>query len=314
MSASFARDQDQYLESPPIPSTSKQRLTESAQDRSQSPLLPLAAADDLELNKPRRQRQSVIEYAVAPGDTVAAISQRFGINPQTITWANQIGNGYLISVGDKLQIPPVDGVLHTVAEGDTVASIAKRYGVEVAAIANYEPNQLANPDSLAVGQKIIVPGGEFKPPPVSEPKPAPSSEPKATVSSEPKAPPVAQPKEEKGLAWPTYGMLTQYFSDYHHGIDIAAPMGTPIYAAASGRVIKAEKLDWSYGWHLIIDQGNGFEALYGHCSQFAVGVGDRVERGQIIAYIGSTGKATGPHLHFELTQNGQFVNPLNYLP
>ena len=312
MSASFARDQDQYLESPPIPSTSKQRLTESAQDRSQSPLLPLAAADDLELNKPRRQRQSVIEYAVAPGDTVAAIAQRYGISPQTVIWANQIGNGDRIALGEKLQILPVDGVLHIVANGDTLDSIAKRYEVGVAAIANYEPNQLANPDSLALGQKIVVPGGEFKPPPVSEPKPAPSSEPKAPPAPQPT--PAPQPKEEKGLAWPTYGMLTQYFQDYHHGIDIAAPIGTPIYAAASGRVTKVVKLDWSYGWYLVIDHGNGFEGLYAHCSQFYVGVGDRVERGQVIAAVGNTGKATGPHLHFEVSLNGQVVNPLNYLP
>jgi len=301
--ASFAKDQDQYLESPPIPATTTR--SESTPNGETSQASQTAVADELVLDKPDGPRQSVVTYEIAPSDTVASIAQRYGISPQTVIWANQIGNGYLISVGEKLSIPPVDGVLHTVANGDTLDSIAKRYGVDVAAIANYEPNQLANPDALAVGLKIVVPGGVYKPPP---------AEPKAQPTPEPKATPAPQPKEEKGFAWPTYGMLTQYFGAYHAGIDIAAPIGTPIYAAASGRVVKMLKLDWSYGWYLVIDNDNGSQCLYAHCSQFAVSVGDRVEQGQVIAYIGNTGRTTGPHLHFELSLNGQVVNPLNYLP
>ncbi len=299
--ASFVKDRDQYLESPPIPSTTK-----SAQDGTNSQAPQLVAADELEPNKPQEQRQTIIDYEIVPGDSVAKIASRFGISPETIIWANHLGSGHLISVGETLAILPVDGVLHTAAKGDTLDSLAKRYGVEVAVIANYGPNQLANPDSLAVGQHIIVPGGVYKPPPV-EPKASPPA-------PQPTPAPAPQPKEEGGLAWPTYGMLTQYFGPYHHGIDIAAPIGTPIYAVASGQVIKAVKLEWSYGWYLVIAHDNGFEGLYAHCSQFAVGVGDRVERGEVIAYMGSTGRTTGPHLHFELSLNGQVVNPLNYLP
>ncbi len=301
--ASFAKDRDQYLESPPIPTTT----TGSARDATLSQAMELAVAEQLALDKAKKERESVATYQVVPGDTVASIAQRFAIQPQTVIWANQIGNGNLISVGEELSILPVDGVLHTVASGDTLDSIAKRYGVEVAAIADYGPNQVANPNALAVGQKVIVPGGEYKPPP-----PVPVSAPKTPPAPQPT--PAPQPKEDRGLAWPTYGMLTQYFSAYHAGIDIAAPTGTPIYAAASGRVVKVLKLDWSYGWYLVIDHDNGYQCLYAHCSQFAVGFGDRVERGQVIAYVGSTGRTTGPPLHFELGITGQVVNPLNYLP
>ena len=304
--ASFAKDRDQYLESPPIPSTTK-----STQDGTLVQGVKLALADELALNKPQEQRQTIIDYQIVPGDTVAKIASRFGISPETIVWANQLGSGNLISVGETLAVLPVDGVLHTAAKDDTLDSIAKRYGVGMAAIANYGPNQLANPDSLAVGQNIIVPGGVYKPPP-AEPKAQPAPETKAPPAPQPT--PAPQPKEERGFVWPTYGMLTQYFGAYHAGIDIAAPIGTPIYAAASGRVIKVVKLDWSYGWYLVIDHGNGFEGLYAHCSQFAVSVGDRVEQGEVIASIGNTGRTTGPHLHFELSLNGQVVNPLNYLP
>ena len=282
---SVASDQDQYLQSPPVPSTAKQYRIESAPDVPDDQIfqeLPLEVVSELDSNKPKEQRQSVITYEVTPGDTVAGIAQRFSVSPETIIWANQLGDGDLISVGEKLLILPVDGVLHTVASGDTLDSIARRYGVEWRAIFDYEPNQLVDSNSLVVGQKLTVPGGE--------------------------------PKEGLWLAWPTYGYMTQYFHAYHQGIDIAAPTGTPLYAAASGRVVKAVKLAWSYGWYLVIDHGYGFETLYGHCSQFAVGVGERVERGQIIAWMGSTGRTTGPHLHFEVRYNGQAVNPLNYLP
>ena len=280
--AAVVGDQKQFLQSPPVPSTTTQSRMGSAPDEPMVQELPPAVLVEPASNKPKEQRQSVITYEVTPGDTVAGIAQRFGVSSETVIWANQLGDGDLISVGEKLQILPVDGVLHTVGRGDTLASIAQRYNVEWRAIFDYEPNQLTDPSSLAVGQELIVPGGE--------------------------------PEEGLWFAWPTYGYITQYFHAAHHGIDIAASWGTPIYAVAPGRVVKVVKLTWSYGWYLVIDHGYGFETLYAHCSQFAVGVGERVDRGQVIAWMGSTGRSTGSHLHFEVHNYGQAVNPLYYLP
>jgi murein DD-endopeptidase MepM/ murein hydrolase activator NlpD len=98
----------------------------------------------------------------------------------------------------------------------------------------------------------------------------------------------------------------------HTGVDIAAGSGTPIHAAGGGVVVYAARLG-GYGNCVIVDHGGGLATLYGHCSSIAVGAGQRVSQGQVIAYVGATGLATGPHLHFEVRRNGTPVNPLGSL-
>jgi murein DD-endopeptidase MepM/ murein hydrolase activator NlpD len=97
---------------------------------------------------------------------------------------------------------------------------------------------------------------------------------------------------------------------FHHGVDLAAPVGTPIYAAGNGEVILATSGGTGYGRFIVIDHGGGVTTLYGHCSAFAVGVGAKVKKGQAIAYVGSTGSSTGPHCHFEVRRNGSTVPPM----
>ena len=115
---------------------------------------------------------------------------------------------------------------------------------------------------------------------------------------------------------PTLGVLTSNFGTrwgrLHSGIDIGADEGEAICAAKSGRVIFSETAD-GYGNYIKIDHGGGLETAYGHCSVLAANVGDEVERGQTIAYVGSTGNSTGPHLHFEVKIDGEFKNPLDYV-
>ena len=101
-------------------------------------------------------------------------------------------------------------------------------------------------------------------------------------------------------------------SSYHSGTDISAPEGTPILAAAAGTVTIANATDsWggSYGYHVKLDHGNGMETLYAHCSSICVTVGQQVQAGQVIAYVGHTGRATGSHLHFEAYIDGQRTDP-----
>lgn len=100
---------------------------------------------------------------------------------------------------------------------------------------------------------------------------------------------------------------------YHGGVDFPVPTGSPIYASASGTVIIAKNLNYSYGHYLVVDHGNGLSTLYAHNSSLLVGVGDHVNKGQVIARSGSTGNSTGPHCHFEVRVNGTRVNPFNYL-
>ena len=125
--------------------------------------------------------------------------------------------------------------------------------------------------------------------------------------------------------WPVYGNITSYFGyryifgsySYHSGIDIAAAYGTGIQAADGGTVIWAGTgtgSNWSYGKYVIIDHGNGYQTYYAHCSSLLVSVGDKVYQGQVIARVGSTGRSTGNHCHFQVKINGTTVNPLSYLP
>lgn len=124
------------------------------------------------------------------------------------------------------------------------------------------------------------------------------------------------------LAWPVSGPITSPFGYrfhpiygreiFHSGIDIGVDEGTPVHAADSGVVVEADWID-GYGNAVIIDHGNGMSTLYGHNSELAVSAGQTVSKGQVIAYAGSTGNSTGPHVHFEVRVNGDPVNPLNYL-
>ncbi len=97
---------------------------------------------------------------------------------------------------------------------------------------------------------------------------------------------------------------------FHSGVDLAAPMGTPIHAAGNGEVIIATSGGTGYGRFIVIDHGGGTTTLYGHCSRFAAGVGRKVQKGDVIAYVGSTGASTGPHCHFEVRRNGKTVSPM----
>jgi murein DD-endopeptidase MepM/ murein hydrolase activator NlpD len=120
--------------------------------------------------------------------------------------------------------------------------------------------------------------------------------------------------------WPLKGYVTREFfvtggeksPQYHPGIDIAAPRNTPVYAAADG-IVEVSRFDDSYGWVVEVDHGYGIRSVYGHNTRNLVSVGDRVARGKTIAFVGSTGKSTAPHLHFEVRENGVPVDPRKYL-
>ena len=124
---------------------------------------------------------------------------------------------------------------------------------------------------------------------------------------------VPRPQLDRGFAWPVEGPVMRGFGSnghrHHSGIDISAPLGTPIRAARAGRVTLA---DWyyDYGSTVIIDHGDGVSTLYGHASKLLVNPGEAVEERQDIALVGCTGRCTGPHVHFEVRVNGQAVNPI----
>ena len=263
-------------------------------------LAALKALKPVIFEAPRRE---IITYVARSGDTVWDIADKFGISPETILWANGKleDKPDLLAIGQELTILPVSGVYHTVEPGDTLESIAKKYKVDVSAITDYPLNHLSPPYELLVEQKLIVPDGQ-KPyiPRVVHAYQGPIPEDAAQGTG--------------SFGWPVSGRITQKYWDRHRAIDIGGAKGSPIYAADSGYVTYAGWSDVGYGYMLIIDHRNGFQTLYAHLSWYFPEVGDSVAKGELIGKVGSTGRSTGPHLHFEIIQNGVKRNPLGFLP
>ena len=252
------------------------------------------------------RREATITYIVEEGDTISEIGDKFNVSANTILWENNLGARDFIKPGQKLQILPVTGITHTIKKGETLRSIAARYRAQADDI--IEVNKLADASDLKVGEKIVVPDGI----PPAAPSQAIVREPsRATLGDIFKSAPRAAGR----FNWPTISRrITQYFRGWRHtGLDIAAPTGQPVYAAEGGVVITAGWNRGGYGIYIIIDHGDGVQPLYGHNSRNLVERGDHVSKGQVIGRIGSTGRSTGPHIHFEVRIDGNRVNPLDYL-
>ncbi len=263
-----------------------------------SPTVAPALPDSRQAAGGGSRSRALQKYKVAPGDTPGEIAERFGISTETLLQANNLANPQGLQIGDELLILPVSGVLHTVTIGDNVHDLALLYGVTPESIAEF--NQLADPNSLQVGEKLVVPGGKIQ---------------MARAGGSSRGGRSSEPVASGSFRWPAGGNITQYFGENGHtGIDLASGIGSPVYAADSGVVVTALKLSYGYGWHLVIDHGNGYKTLYGHLSAFFADYGERVNKGDRIGSVGSTGLSTGPHLHFEISQNGVRVNPLKFLP
>lgn len=256
-----------------------------------------------------KPRSDILVYTVERGDTLSTIAQKFSqkdnaISVDSIKWLNNMTDDS-VTVGDQIKIPPVSGVVYKVQPGDSIYSIAKKFNTNPQKIADWPFNDFANPETFALvdGQQLIVPDGV---PPAQQPTyiaPALQSVPQQIATG-------------GNFIWPIQGLITQYFTIYHTGLDIAGPIGTPIYAAKAG-VIEEASCGWNYGYgcHVLMNNGGDFETMYAHMvTSPTVSVGESVSQGQLIGYRGSTGNSTGPHTHFEIRIGHHVVNPLSYLP
>lgn len=257
--------------------------------------------------KPRDARKEVINYVVLGGDTISSIAQDFGISVETILWENNLTARSVIRPGNTLKILPQTGLMHIIAKNETISSISKKYNVSADSI--ILANNLDEDEVLKLNQKIFIPGGK------KIIVPTPTRRPSYTGTSIAKSIPTTPSTTYSGgkLLWPTVGhRITQYYSWKHKGLDIANKTGTPLYAAESGSV---ERSGWNngYGYNVVINHGGGLKTLYAHASKLHVKAGDSVNRGDIVADMGSTGWSTGPHIHFEVISNGVKQNPLNYI-
>ncbi|MBD3270734.1 peptidoglycan DD-metalloendopeptidase family protein [Candidatus Peregrinibacteria bacterium] len=264
-----------------------------------------------------------VVHEVRPGETLSEIANDYGVSTNTVLWENGLSASSTIKPGDKIFVPPVDGVGYNVEKGDSIEKIAEKFGVETEAIS--KQNGLEGETTLVAGQSLFIPGAKPLPAPVIRTTPsyvassnrvvasAPSVASSASIGSNS----TAAPAVGKSMIWPTRGKVTQGYRAGHYAIDIADVSKPPIWAANSGTIIKVSTGTWGggYGNHVIIDHGNGLQTLYAHMETVAVSNGQQVGQGDVIGKMGRTGRVygrTGIHLHFEVRKNGIKQNPANY--
>ncbi|MDP3763919.1 MAG: M23 family metallopeptidase [bacterium] len=235
----------------------------------------------LELGKSGTGKISV--YVVRKGDTLSEIAKMFGVSSNTIVWANDIKGG-AIKEGQELVILPISGVRHVVKKGDTLKSLATKYKADFNDILSY--NGLAADAKIKAGDVVVIPDGVIS-----------ASQSSSSVS--------------QTSTYPTYigyylrpivgGRKTQGIHG-NNGVDLASPLGTPIFASADGKVIvsRAGGYNGGYGTYVVVSHPNGTQTLYAHMNANYVSVGQQINQGQVIGTIGMTGKTTGPHVHFEI--------------
>jgi murein DD-endopeptidase MepM/ murein hydrolase activator NlpD len=275
-----------------------------------------------------KQRQDIEQYTVQKGDSIFGIAKKYDLSPSTILWGNisVLGDNVdLLAPGQVLNILPVDGVYYEWHAGDGLNGVADYFKVKPDDIVNWPGNKLkketvgdySRPD-IKSGTWLVVPGGKrefinWSAPYISRKDPA-----VAKVFGAGFCGTIVDGPVGSGVyIWPT---VEKYLSGYdyspetnHYGIDIAGHLGSPIYATDSGVVVYAGWNDWGYGNVIVIDHDNGWQSLYGHLSALNVSCGSGVSQGAVIGYMGSTGKSSGPHLHFELRKESTRVNPWYYL-
>lgn len=226
-------------------------------------------------------------YVVRSGDTLSQIAKMFGVSVNTIVWANDIVDGKIIP-DEQLIILPVTGIRHKVTKDETLASIAKDYHGDLAEIVSF--NNLSANEPLKVGTEIIIPEGEASPKGKSNSIVGTSKGSSLISTTGYFIRPISGGKKTQGI----HG---------YNGVDLAAPIGTPIVAAAGGTVLISKGgggWNGGYGNYIVIKHGNGTQTLYAHLTTTLVSAGDTVSQGQKIGTMGTTGRSTGSHLHFEV--------------
>lgn len=327
----------------------KQRL-ERAQ-KAQRPAATRAVATDVEqvaltpvaeirLDHPveteRRKAKGYIE--VQPGDTVYALSRRFDVTPKAIIDANDLQRPYTLSVGQALRLPrgaslPAEAsaparrvvardTLYTVRKGDTLYSISRASKVPVQTIAS--ANRLSAPYRIDVGRQLVIPQAPVGAARFADtPAPAAAQDRSAPEDVSDLARQVSYSRPEPAsaaskFAWPVRGAIVSEFGAgelgrRNDGINIAAPAGTAVRAAADGEVVyRGAELD-GFGNLLLVRHDGGYVTAYAHNDAMLVRKGDRVRQGQVIAKVGQTGAVTSPQLHFEIRRQLEAVDPMAFL-
>ncbi len=237
---------------------------------------------------------ALFEHTVRPGETPSEIARRYDVSVRVLASGNNLVDPDQITAGQTLLIPPDYGVYHRVRSGDTVWALAQRYDVSVQSI--IDANDLSSAAVIYPGQEILITGSSS------------GGSARAAIAS----------RGRRNFRWPlpVEGRISSPYGPrwggFHYGVDIAASRGTPILASAGGEVVSAGYRG-TYGLTVQLDHGGGYETVYAHADQIMIRLGDAVSAGETIAVVGSTGRSTGPHLHFEIRLKGEPRDPMPYL-
>lgn len=278
---------------------------------------------------PTRKRTEIEEYTVQTGDTVYGIAEKYGLKPETILWGNYytlLDNPSYLQPDTILNILPTDGVLHKWSAGEGLNGVSGFYNVTPEDIISFPANHLdpaaigdfANPN-IEPGTWLIIPGGAREFINWSAPRITRDDPSVAKVLGSGSCGAVEGGAVGIGyFIWPTNNHFLSGF-DYspetnHLGIDLDGDTGDPIYAVDNGVVVYSGWNDYGYGYMVVVDHGDGWQSLYAHLSQIAVECSSNVYQGTIVGLMGSTGRSSGSHLHFELMYGDNKVNPHQYLP
>ena len=249
--------------------------------------------------KDKRRKGSsfqIFSYRVKKGDSLWKIAEKFHIPVYTLISANPSLEKRRLQIGEKIRIPSEKGIFYRVKKGDTLKKIAKRFRVPVEKIR--EKNSIKG-DLLRIGEEIFLPGAK----PLKK---------------------ITRKKRRTFLVfrWPVKGKISSGFGyrihpitkrrDFHRGIDIVVPYGTPVRAVEDGIVVFAGKAP-NYGKVVIIRHKKGYYSIYAHNSSLRVKKGKRVKKGEVLGLSGNTGRTTGAHLHFEIRKGKNPINPLRLL-
>lgn len=271
----------------------------------QAVLLCFLAGCATQASSPAPRRVQGVFHVVKPGETLFRIGQTYNIPYQELARINRLRNPDLIRIGQRIFIP----------------RMARPLAVEVASAAESAPEREIPREGQAGFEAEVSRGLEPSPEPLRVTQITESDVTQVTgPPSVPQPPePLAMPAEAgDGLfLWPVAGTINSGFGrrgvGFHDGIDIAAPEGTPIRAIADGEVLYSDRLR-GYGNIVIVRHASGFVSVYAHNQVNLVQEGESVSRGEVIALVGSTGRVTGPHLHFEIRKDNRPQDPLRHLP
>jgi murein DD-endopeptidase MepM/ murein hydrolase activator NlpD len=237
---------------------------------------------------------SLRNHRIRSGETLSEISRQAGLNLDTLISFNRIQDARRVPVGAELKLPNQNGILYTVRRGDSLSSIANQHSVGTDALADVNNLESA---TIHPGQELFIPGARMK-----------QFELKKILGE-------LFIHPTSGRLTSTFGMRNDPFTGvrrFHNGIDLAAPAGTPIYAAMAGKVAKVG-VHPTYGKYIIVSHPSGYQTWYAHLQRPLVQQGKNVAQGELIGEMGSTGYSTGPHLHFSVFKDGASVDPLQFL-